>query len=83
MEILTTIFWWFVGLLAFWGLGDLYMCWRMRRSGHIDQTAALWNWFNLKWSLVTRSEIVSEKLPFLKKDLTEVIGVKEDDGKTT
>ncbi len=70
-------------IFAFWGLTDLYMCWRMRRSGYIDQTAALLNWFQLKWALASRAEIVAEKLPFLKKDLTENIGVKADDGKTT
>lgn len=74
---------WVVYVLAFWGLADLYMAWRMRRSGYIDKTAFLWNWFNLKWTLASRARIVAEKLPFLKQDLTEVVGVKEDDGKIT
>jgi len=54
----------------------------MRRSGYIDKTAAIGNWFCLKWALASRAEIVAEKLPFLKKDLTEIIGVKADDGET-
>ena len=74
---------WVLGILAFWGLTDLYMMWRMRRSGYIDKTAAIGNWFCLKWALASRAEIVAEKLPFLKKDLTEIINVKADDGKTT
>mgnify|MGYP003656926922 CR=1 FL=1 len=74
---------WILGILAFWGFIDLYMMWRMRRSGYIDQTAAIGNWFSLKWALASRAEIVAEKLPFLKKDLTEIINVKADDGKTT
>lgn len=83
MGILETLLNWFIYVLAFWGLGDLYMMYRMRRSGYIDKTAALWNWFNLKWTLVTRAKIVAEKLPFLTKDLTEVVGVKKDDGEVT
>ena len=59
------------------------MMWRMRRSGYIDRTAAVLNWFQLKWALASRAEIVAGKLPFLKKDLTENIDVKDDDGKTT
>ena len=81
--MLVKIFEWFIYLLAFWGLTDLYMMWRMRRSGYIDQTAAIWNWFNLKWALASRARIVADKLPFLKQDLTGVIGVKPDDDKTT
>ena len=74
---------WILGIFAFWGLTDLYMMLRMRKNGYIDKTAALWNWFNLKWALASRAEIVAEKLPFLKQDLTEVIGVKPDDGKVS
>ena len=83
IEIAEGIFKWVVSIFALWGLMDLYMVWRMRRSGYIDKTAALWNWFSLKWALASRARIVAEKLPFLKKDLTEVIGIKPDDNKTT
>ena len=83
MELLVKIFEWVIYVLAFWGAGDLYMAWRMRRKGYIDQTAFVWNWFNLKWALASRARIVAEKLPFLKKDLTEVIGVKQDDGEVS
>ena len=77
------IFEWLLGLLAFWGLADLYMLYRMRRGGKIDQTASLWNWFNLKWCLASQTDKVVEKLPFLTQDLSEVVGVKEDDGKVS
>ena len=74
---------WILGILAFWGFMDLYMMMRMRSSGYIDKTAAIGNWFCLKWALASRAQIVAEKLPFLTKDLTEIINVKADDGKTT
>jgi len=74
---------WIGGLLAFWGLGDLYMLYRMRRNGKMDQTASLWNWFNLKWCIASQTDLVAEKLPFITKDLSEVVGVKEDDGRIT
>lgn len=59
------------------------MMWRMRRSGYIDKTAAIGNWFKLKWTLASRAREVAEMLPFLTKDLTENVGVKADDGKIT
>ena len=88
IELLTTGFLkdlmiWILGILAFWGFLDLYMMMRMRKSGYIDKTAAIGNWFCLKWALASRAEIVAEKLPFMTMDLTEIIRVKKDDGKTT
>ena len=74
----------FIGaILAFWGLIDVYMLYRFRRADNIDKTAAVWNWFNLKWVLVSKNKEIAEKLPFLSKDLSEVVGVKEDDGRVT
>jgi hypothetical protein len=80
---MADFFTWLLGLLAFWGAGDLYMLWRMRRNGKMDQTASLWNWFNLKWCIASQTDLVAEKLPFITKDLSEVVGVKKDDGRIT
>lgn len=88
IELFTTGFFkdlmiWLLGILAFWGFLDLYMMMRMRRSGYIDKTAAVWNWFQLKWTLASRARAVAEALPFLKQDMTEQNTVKADDGKIT
>ncbi len=74
---------WLGGLLAFWGLGDLYMYYRFSRGKGVDKTAAFWNWFSVKWCLASQTELMAEKLPFISKDLSEVVGVKEDDGRIT
>ena len=74
---------WLGGLLAFWGLGDLYMYYRFSRGKGVDKTAAFWNWFNTKWCLASQTELMAEKLPFISKDLSEVVGVKDDDGRIT
>lgn len=77
---MNTLIIWIMGILAFYGLADLYMWWRMRRSNKVDKTASLGNWIALKWVLATQSDLVAEKLPFLQRDLSENIGVKDDDG---
>jgi hypothetical protein len=80
---MADIFNWFLGLLAFWGAADLYMAWRMRRHDKVDKSAIVGNWFTLKWMLASQTDKVVEKLPFLSKDLSENVGVKEDDGKVS
>lgn len=80
---MNAAFQWILGILAFYGLADLYMWYRMRRSNKVDKTASLGNWIALKWVLATQTDLVAERLPFLQRDLSENIGVKEDDGKIT
>ena len=70
-------------LLAVWGLIDILTMLRFRKSHKIDKSAIMGNWFNLKWMFVTRKDELAEKLPWLGQDLSEVLGVKEDDGKTS
>jgi hypothetical protein len=80
-----TVFVLVVAVPWFWGLADLYIAYRFRKEteGKSDQTSFLLNWFAWKWSWVNRSGIIVEKMPFFQKDLTEIFGIKEDDGKVT
>ena len=73
----------FAALLMVWGLIDLLVMLRFRKSAKIDNSAIMGNWFNLKWMFVTRREELAESLTWLGQDLSEVLGVKEDDGKTS
>jgi len=80
---INTILSWLGGLLVFWGFSDLYMFYRFSRGEGVDKTAALWNWFSVKWCLASQTKLMAEKLPFISKDLSEVVGVKDDDGRIT
>ena len=81
--ITNTIISWIGGVLIFWGIADLYMFYRFRRGSKVDKTAALWHWISVKWCLASQTELMAEKLPFISKDLSEVVGVKDDDDKIT
>lgn len=74
-----------VALPWLWGLADLYIAYRFRKEtkGSADQTSFLLNWVAWKWSWVNRSGIIVEKMPFFAQDLTEIFGIKKDDGKVT
>jgi len=65
------------------GVIDLYILYRFRRDNGGDQTAALLHWVGWKWSWVSCSRQIVEALPFFKKDLTELFGIRPDDGKVT
>jgi len=76
---------WVKCILAFWGLTDLYMYWRWKRkgAGKIDQTASFGHWITVKWMFASQTRMMADKLPFLRQDLSEVVGLKDDDNKTT
>ena len=73
---------WIIHVLAFWGLLDLYafLRWKKKGAGKIDQTASLWHWISVKWLFASQTDIMAEKLPFIKQDMSEALGVKKDDG---
>ena len=65
------------------GLADLYIAYRFIRKPEIDSTAGFtWYWAS-KWAFATQTKTMAEKLPFLSQDLTEALGIRPDDGKTT
>ena len=65
------------------GVLDVYAMLRFRKNNGIDRTAIMGNWISLKWMLASRTDELLEKLPWLGQDLSEVLGVKEDDGQVT
>lgn len=72
-----------VFILAFLGLCDLYIAYRFIRKPQIDSTAGFtWYWAS-KWAFATQTKTMAEKLPFLSQDLTEALGIRPDDNKTT
>lgn len=83
--VAVPLFNWILGILAFYGLTDLYMFWRWKRKGarKIDQTASFGHWFTVKWMFASQTDLMAEKLPFIKQDLSEVVGVKEDNNKVS
>lgn len=70
-------------LPALWGLGDLYCLYRFRRNPEIDKTAAFMIWIGLKWGFASQTRRIAEKLPFVSQDLSEMLGIKDDDGRVT
>jgi len=68
---------WVVGILAFWGLMDLFMAYRFSKGEGVDKSASLWNWFSLKWCLASQTERIIKALPFISKDLSVVVGLKK------
>lgn len=78
-----TLFVLLVALPWVWGVIDLYIMFRFRRDNGGDRTAVALHWIGWKWSWVSCSKIIVEKMPFFKKDLTELFGIREDDGKVT
>ena len=65
------------------GMLDLYAMNRLRKNNGIDKTAIYGNWINLKWMFASRSEKLLKAFPFLGQDLSELLGLKEDDGKAS
>ena len=68
---------------AAWGLADMYVCYRLIRKPEVDSTAGTTWYWALKWAFASQTKIMVEKLPFLSKDLTEALGIRPDDEKTT
>ena len=68
---------------AIWGLLDMYIAYRFIRKPEVDSTAGLTWWWSVKWSFATQTKTMAEKLPFIRKDLTEALGIRPDDNRTT
>lgn len=91
MDYLTFVLaapaYWFVEVIqwifAIIGMVDTYMYLRFRKHPLIDKTASWLNYQMLKWGLVIQLDDLVEKLPFLKKDISEITGVRDDDGRIT
>ena len=74
-----------VMLLALLGLYTLYVGMRFRKSaGSILDLSAFWFNFivGFMWMWAERSKEIVAAMPFFAKDLSETLGVKEDDGHT-
>lgn len=69
--------------LALWGLADLYMLYRFRRNPEVDKTASVFIWIGIKWGFSSQTRRIAEKLPFISQDLSEMLGIKTDDGEVT
>jgi len=65
------------------GLLDLYMWYRFARKEEVDFTASFMIWLSLKWAFALHTKMMAEKLPFISQDLTEMLGIRPDDGKIT
>lgn len=61
------------------GVLDLYMGLRFARDNATDKTNAPLNWIALKWLMITKLEMIVTKLPFLRKDLSEIFLDFDDD----
>jgi len=70
---MNDVFMWVLGILAFWGLMDLFMAYRFSRGEGVDRSASLWNWFSLKWCLASQTARIVKVLPFISKDLSDVV----------
>lgn len=67
------------------GMYTAYVAWRFTWNGEgiVDQTAGFLSYLFVMWFLSTRTEEVAAKIPFVSKDLSEMIGWRKDDGKIT
>ena len=71
---------WFLGLFL------LYVGLRFRKSAHeagveLDISAFWGNWLIWVWMWAERAKEIVLAMPFFQKDLSENMGVKQDDGK--
>ena len=74
---------WLLLPFVLWGVADMYICYRFIRKPEVDYTAGTtWYWAT-KWAFVTQTKIMAEKLPFLRQDLTEALGIRPDNKETT
>ena len=69
--------------LIVWGALDVYAMLRFRKNNGIDKTAIMGNWLNLKWMFASQTERLIKMFPWLSQDLSEVLGVKRDDGEVS
>lgn len=74
---------WLLLLPALWGLADMYICLRFVKKPEVDYTAGTtWYWAT-KWAFMSQTKLMAEKLPFLRQDLTEALGIRPDDERTS
>ena len=73
----------FIGIPWLFGVIDLYMAHRFAKENGTDKSAAFTNWIAWKWACVTQLKHIVKLVPFMSKDLTEIYGIREDDGRTT
>lgn len=71
------------GIPFFWGLGDMYVAWRFARDHRTDYTVGPLNWWFLKWMLVNNLHRLVDKHPWMRQDLSEILGERDDDQRTT
>ncbi len=88
---------WLIGTLLFmlvfvipWinGVLDLVMAKRFQEAAikmgsKADKTAFLLNWNAFKWGWLHNAGRIVEAMPFMKQDLSEIFGIRPDDGRTT
>ena len=68
---------------ALWGVVDMYCGYRMARKPEIDFTNGLLIWWELKWMFASQTKKMARAMPWLSQDLSEQLGVSEDDGEVT
>jgi len=75
----------FVGVPLLIGYYTLYVGKRMKKSAgsKLDLTAFWFNFLAFMWMWAERIEEIIEAMPFFKRDLSETLGVKPDDGRIT
>lgn len=85
MEIVATILSWIGYLFAALGVFDCYIAFRFLRKGEgiVDQTAGFLSYWFVKWLCTTQTEAVAHCLPFVKQDLSEMLGFRKDDEEIT
>lgn len=73
---------WILAPFAIWGLADMYICYRWVRKPEVDNTSGILVWWFTKWLSATQAKLLAEKLGYPGKDLSEILGLR-DDGKVT
>ncbi len=58
---------------TFLGLFMAYACYRFVRKPHVDTSAGTVWYMSICWSLATQTEEISERLPFVKQELTQAL----------
>lgn len=72
-----------VGIPWLNGVLDMVMAYRFSRNHNTDRTAAFLNWNAFKWAWLHNLDRIVERMPFMRKDLSEIFGIRPDDGRTT
>lgn len=70
-----------------WSLG-MYLAYCVHRyarrgKGIVDITAAIWNFLNAVWLMASQPQLMADRLGFPRRDMSETLGLKPDDGDVT